>query len=138
MKDRRTEIEEAIRAADTALMHLEEAQDCLRSAGNWGVMDMLGSGFVATLVKRGKMGNAQEALERAKDAMRGFAHELRDVNEVASLHIELNDFLGFADYFFDGVIADWMTQSRIGKAKEQVASAIAQVQDVRGRLAGML
>ena len=118
MKSRETEIREAIEAAEQTLAYLSRAQDCLESAGNWGWVDMLGGGFFTTLMKRGKMNDAQEELAQARDAMRSFAAELRDVNEAVDIHIEMDDFLGFADYFFDGLIADWMMQSRIDKAKE--------------------
>ena len=84
------------------------------------------------------MDDAQEELAQARDAMRSFAAELRDVNEAVDIHIEMDDFLGFADYFFDGLIADWMMQSRIDKAKEQVAEAIAKVRRVESDLRGML
>lgn len=137
MKSRDTEIREAIEAAEQTLAYLGRAQDCLESAGNWGWVDMLGGGFFTTLMKRGKMKDAQEELAQARDAMRSFAAELRDVHEAVDIHIEMDDFLGFADYFFDGLIADWMMQSRIDTAKEQVAEAIAKVRKVEADLRGM-
>lgn len=138
MKGQDTEIREAIQAADQALEHLNRAKECLDSAGNWGIADMLGGGFFMTLMKRGKMSNAEQELEQARQAMRSFAAELRDVNDAADIHIELNDFLGFADYFFDGMIADWMVQSRIGTAKEQVTEAIRKVQKAKEDLQRLL
>ncbi|MEG2950734.1 MAG: hypothetical protein RR946_08585 [Clostridia bacterium] len=138
MKGQDTEIREAIQAAAQTLEHLNRARECLNSAGNWGIVDMLGGGFFSTLMKRGKMGNAEQEMMQARQAMRSFAAELRDVQNASKLHIELNDFVGFADYFFDGMIADWMVQSRIGAAKEQVAEAIRKVQKVRNDLQGLL
>lgn len=138
MKDRATEIREAMAAADDTLMHLARAKDCLSSANGWGWVDMLGGGMLSTFMKRSKMGGAKEAIEDAKDAMRRFAREMRDVNELLSVDIELDDFLGFADFFFDGVIADWMMQSRIGKAREQTDEAIRQVRMIRARLDALL
>ena len=134
MKEQETEIREAIQAANQALEHLNRAKECLNSAGNWGIVDILGGGFFSTLLKRGKMSDAEQELTQARQAMRDFATELRDVNNAADIHVEMNDFLGFADYFFDGMIADWMVQSRIGAAKEQVAQAICKVQKARDDL----
>lgn len=57
-----------------------------------------------------------------------------DVENVAEFHIEMGDFLSFADYFFDGIIADWMVQSRISDAKRQVDNAIHKVNYVLGQL----
>lgn len=138
MKSRDTEIREAIQAADQVLMHLDQARECLKSAGNWGIADMIGGGFFMSLMKRGKMSEAEQQLTRAREAVRNFAAELRDVNAVVDIHIVMDDFLGLADLFFDNVIADWMMQSRIGAAQEQVSTAIAKVRSVKASLQGML
>ena len=53
----RREIREAI-AADDALYHLESAKKYLSSAGNWGLLDIIGGGTITGLVKHSKMGNA--------------------------------------------------------------------------------
>jgi len=45
--------------------------------------------------------------------------------------LEIGDFLTFADYFFDGLIADWLVQSKIQDAKAQVENAIIQVRQIR-------
>ena len=57
-----------------------------------------------------------------------------DVDTIAEFHIETGDFLSFADYFFDGLIADWLVQSRIKEAKRQVDSAIQKVEEVLRKL----
>ena len=45
----RREINEAISAADDALDHLQRARQCLNSAGNWGLLDMLGGNMISML-----------------------------------------------------------------------------------------
>lgn len=40
----------------------------------------------------------------------------------------MSDFVSFADYFFDGVIADWLVQNRIHDARNQVKDAIQKVE----------
>ncbi len=138
MKSQREEIQEAVQAANRTLGHLQRAQECLRSAGNWGVVDMLGGGLLTSLIKRGKMSGAEAELSQARDALRQFAAELRDVRDAADISVEINDFLGFADLFFDGLIVDWLMQSRIHAAREQVAQAQARVQAVRDELQSRL
>ena len=39
--------------------------------------------------------------------------ELSDVDQLVGVDLNISDFLSFADYFFDGIIADWMVQSKI-------------------------
>ena len=137
MKDERQEIREAIRAADDALMCLNDARQCLQSAGNWGIMDMLGGGILSTFIKHNKMGRAEQQLADARSALRRFAGELRDVESVVDVDLRIDDFLSFADYFFDGLIADWMMQKRINDAKRQVTEAINRVGQIRARLQGI-
>ena len=52
------EIHEAINAADDALDALRHADSCLASAGNWGILDMLGGDFFASLFKHSKLEQA--------------------------------------------------------------------------------
>ena len=51
--------------------------------------------------------------------------------------MDVGSFLTFADYFFDGVIADWMVQSKIGDSLNQVREARRQVSSIRKRLQEM-
>lgn len=134
MSERQREIREAVQAANEALHHLYAAQDRLRSAGNWGIADMLGGGFLTTLIKHSRMSDAERELTEARGALRRFARELQDVDALLPTEIRCDDFRGFADYFFDGVIADWMMQSRIDEARRQVNDAIRRVEALREQL----
>ncbi|MFT3982870.1 MAG: hypothetical protein QM697_03095 [Lachnospiraceae bacterium] len=127
------EIREAISAGERALNSLREAQDYLKSAGNWGIVDILGGGLITDLIKHSKLNNASECMEAARQDLRSFQRELDDVNEYLP-NIQIGDFLTFADFFFDGFIADMFVQSKIGDAKEQVAEAIDQVERIVSRL----
>ncbi len=130
------EVREAIAAADDALDHLQRARQCLNSAGNWGLLDMLGGNMITGLFKHGKMANAEREIEEARWSLQKFSKELRDVRGFSSIHI--NDFLTFADFFFDGFVADILVQSKISNAKKQCDDAIRRVQEIRNQLAGML
>lgn len=132
--DNLREINEAIRAADDALVYLHRAAEYLGSARSLGVWDMLGGGFLSTMLKHGKLDRARVEMENARDALRHFADELRDVEEVPEFNLDVGDFLTFADYFFDGFLADVMVQSRIRDAQTQVADAIRQVERIRDQL----
>lgn len=136
-KDRATEIREAIDAADAALKHLGNAADMLDDAGRWGIVDMLGGGLITTLLKHRKISDAQDEIDAAKRALRIFVEELDDVDEATGLNVELGSGLQFADIFFDGVLADWIAQNKIDRAKQQVADAIRQVYAVRSQLERM-
>lgn len=125
---------EAIHAGNRALQSLRSAQSHLDSARGWGIWDMVGGGFLSTMVKHSKMDKAKADMEQAKYDLRNFSKELRDVSMQCNLNIETGDFLSFADYFFDGFVADFLVQDRINTARSQVAEAIRRVEDVLRQL----
>lgn len=128
------EVREALAAGREALDYLNRARECLNSAGNWGLLDLFGGGLLSTFVKHSKMNDAEELIQQARSALQRFQRELMDVDNVAEFHIETGDFLSFADYFFDGFIADWLVQSRISDAKRQVDNAIRKVNYIMDQL----
>ncbi|MGM9912310.1 hypothetical protein [Floccifex sp.] len=128
--DLEKEKREAINAGYLALRSLLEAQKSLNSAKNFGIWDMLGGSFLSTMAKHSKMDQAKQYMEQAKYDLKKFSKELNDVNIIYHLDIENNDFLSFADWFFDGFVVDWMVQDRINKASYQVEEAIRRVENI--------
>ena len=126
----RREMKEAIDAGERALRSLHNAQEKLNSAGNWGLFDMFGGGLFSTMMKRSKMDDATRLMEDAKRDLKQFQRELRDVNVPLDLKMEVGSFLSFADFFFDGFVADYLVQSKISDAKEQVSDAIIRVKQI--------
>ena len=132
--DYRREINEATYAGQEALRCLEQAKDCLSSAGTWGIVDMLGGGMITTFIKRSKMRDADALVQQARAALKRFQRELMDVDNIPEFHIQTGDFLTFADYFFDGFVADMLVQSKINDARRQVEDAIEKVNYILGQL----
>ena len=128
--DYEKEKREAVEAGRRALESLRAAQRELDSANNWGLVDMFGGGFFSSMIKRGKMNNAEQYMQQARYDLRSFSKELRDVDQVMDIHINTDDFLSFADWFFDGFAVDWMVQSRINQAREKVGEAIYRVESI--------
>ena len=126
----RREMKEAMDAGERALATLKSAQEKLNSASNWGLFDMFGGGLLSTVMKRSKMTDAQNLMEAAKLDLKRFQKELKDVNVPLNLRIEVGSFLSFADFFFDGFVADYLVQSKISDAKEQVSDAIFRVEQI--------
>lgn len=123
----RQELLEAIEAGERARFSLRHAQESLKSAKGWGIFDLLGGGFIADMIKHGKVKDASKWMEIARGDLRIFETELRDVDIASEIGIETDDFLTFADFFFDGVIADYMMHSRIAETKEKIDQAIDRV-----------
>ena len=134
MYSRNIEIREAIEAGERALMSLRDARESLGSARNWGLLDLLGGRSISGLVKHVKIDNARQSLNRAKADLNRFSKELSDVRDLQGLNIEIGDFLTFADFFFDGFLADIFVQSKIRQAQERIDDAIYRVEEVLRQL----
>ncbi len=128
------EIDEALEAADYALDCLRKAESDLDSASSWGMFDILGGGLISTLIKHNDMDDAQAHMEEAKGALEKLSQELKDVDYQINLDFTVSDFLSFADYFFDGLLADLFVQDRINEAEQQVKEAITKVESIRDHL----
>ena len=120
------EMQEAVNAGERALSSLRMAKEKLDSAGNWGLF--------STMVKRSKMDDASGLMEAAKTDLKRFQKELSDVNIPMDLRMEVGSFLSFADFFFDGFVADYLVQSKISDAKAQVSDAIIRVEQILNEL----
>ena len=73
-------------------------------------------------------------MEVAKTDLKRLQRELKDVNIPLDLRMEVGSFLSFADFFFDGFVADYLVQSKISEAKEQVSDAIIRVEQILNEL----
>ncbi|MAT13647.1 MAG: hypothetical protein CMJ46_00025 [Planctomyces sp.] len=121
------ELSEAIQAGEAALNHLKSTQSSLNSAGNWGTWDMLGGGSISTFVKHSRLDDARSHAHRAQRELAHFQEELADVSQRIHIDLKIDGLTSFADYFFDGLIVDWLVQSRINKAQSSCANAIEAV-----------
>lgn len=126
------EVGEAVDAGQEARRALDRVLHDLRSARGWGVWDMLGGGLVATAVKHSRMDDARQAAYAVQDALRRFQRELADVKQPEKPIVEdISGFATFADYFFDGLISDWVVQARIDRS-------LSNARATAGRLDGLL
>jgi len=130
-RDQIKEVKEAIQASEDALMHLEKAKKNLKKANNWGIVDILGGDLITTLVKQDKISNARRHMKAAQDALKKLEDEIKDVKD---FHIPNDEFLTLADFFFDGLFADIMVQSKISKAREKCNRAITDVVEIKKNL----
>ena len=137
MSSGQIEIYEAVNAGKRALDSLYAARDELQRAKNWGVADLLGGGMLITMVKHNKINQAKSCIAQAQREIQCFSRELNDMDTFAGVDLGISDFLVFADYFFDGIVADFMVQQKINEAASQVETAIFRVQQVLARLENM-
>jgi hypothetical protein len=131
LESNRKELQESINTGDKALQSLSTVHDYLGSAENWGTWDMMGGGTFATWTKHTYIDKARTYANIAQSQLMRFSEELSDVKE--HLHISLDVFTGFssfADYFFDGLIADWIVQNKIHNALSSTRLAMREVKNI--------
>ena len=109
-------------------------QDELDGARDWGTWDLLGGGILADMAKHERLDNAQTQINRLQIYLRRFRTELADVKIQANVTLQIDEFLRFADWFFDGLIVDWTVQSKIQAAQNEIYGTICQIQTLLDRL----
>ena len=127
LKADQQELDEASGAGQSALRSIEEIQSTIASAANWGTLDMLGGGMLTTMAKHSKMDAAKNQARTAQRKLLQFEEELADADERFQMSLQIDGFSRFADYFFDGLISDWIVQSKIQKANIECSETISRV-----------
>lgn len=128
------EIKEAVGAGHKVLESIGSVLSSLDSAEGWGTWDLLGGGLISDLAKHSNIDDAKAEVERTQMHLRNFRTELADIEIDSQLHIDIGGFAKFADFFFDGLIADWYMQTKIHDSQNNVEAVERQVQDVLDKL----
>lgn len=123
----RKEINDALYIVDQILPLLGEAKAHFKSARNWGFFDILGGGFITDLIKHSKLGNAANVMNRINYLLMDLQRELKDIRIPTGYNMNTNTFSTFADFVFDGALADIYVQSKI-------MSSLSEVEELERRL----
>lgn len=130
------ELEEAITAGTTALRTTADVLQDIESAKDWATFDLLGGGFLADKAKHDKLDEAQNKVEQLQIQLQRFNKELSDVTIRAHLQVNIDGMLKFADFFFDGMLADATVLDRIKQSlilveqtRESILTILRQLQD---------
>ena len=124
------EVNEAVRAGEQSLSSLRRVLKSLDSARNWGVFDMFGGGGLTGLIKHARINDATSNMSQAKRDLQIFERELQDVVAYKDIKVEIDSFLIFADFFFDGFLADYLVQRKINQTRQEVEQAICHVERI--------
>lgn len=132
------EIREAIEAGEITLDTLREVRKKLQSAKGWGTWDILGGGLLVDIGKHSAIDDANKLAEEVQEQLSSFKKELRDVNEFTDIKVNLSSFASFADFFLDGIFADWFVQSKINTSLDNVNMTMEKIQGIINDLNGRL
>lgn len=128
------EINEAINAGEETLNSLKRVREKLKSAQSWGVWDVLGGGLISNIGKHSAIDDANNIAKDVQYQLKSFKKELSDVNEFTDIEVNISSFAAFADFFLDGIFADWFVQSKINNSLDNVNATIGKIQVIIGDL----
>lgn len=138
LKSQRREIREAIAAGRSALGIADGVLSELEDANGWNTWDILGGdGIITHAAKHSHLDEAQEKVEQLQGKLRQFKTELADINIHADMQVSVDGFLRFADYFFDGLFADWAVGDRISESYAAVEKVERQINTALAKLESM-
>ena len=107
------EIDDCLRIIDRLLPLIGEAERQFSSARNWGFLDMLGGGFLTDIIKHSKLSRASGCMNEINYLLRDLERELKDIQFTTDYSMNTKTFSTFADFLFDGILADTYMQSKI-------------------------
>ena len=118
----------ALRLVQQMIPLANEAERQFKSARNWGVVDIMGGGLFTNLVKHSKLNNASNAMNQLNYLLGQLNGELERIVIPTDFSMNTATFATFADFFFDGILADSYMQSKI-------VSSLKQVRQLQDKLA---
>ncbi|WP_236034841.1 hypothetical protein [Alkalihalobacterium elongatum] len=124
------EYEEANKAGLSALSALQRAIHSLDKAKGWSTWDMFGGGMITTAIKHSHLDDARKRIHYAQNQLRLFQEELLDIENHFHINMEIGNFLTFADYFFDGIVVDWLVHGKINDSLNQAEETTAKVREI--------
>ena len=138
LQAQKQEIKEAISAGYSARSTADRILSELEDADGWNTWDILGGGGIIThMAKHSHLDEAQDLVQELQSQLRRFKTELADIQITANMQVNVDGFLRFADYFFDGLFADWAVGDKISQSMNSVSSTKSQISRTLDKLNSM-
>lgn len=131
------QINEALNLINQLIPLVNEAESSLASARNWGFLDVMGGGFITDLIKHSKLNKASGAMNQVNYLMQRLQQILGSIEMPMDYRMQVGDFATFADFFFDGAIADIYMTSKIMSSLTEVRNLKSKLFTLKARLEGM-
>lgn len=128
------EIQEALIEGDKLIPYIDKAISNLNSAQNWGIYDMMGGDFIATMAKRSKMDDASKSINSIKVMLNRYNSELKDLSNEINVNLNLDSMSGLFDYLFDNFFTDYFVQGKINSALDSTKSLKSKVNNIQSNL----
>ncbi|MCM1322272.1 MAG: hypothetical protein NC041_07790 [Bacteroides sp.] len=109
---------------------LNQAESYFKSARNWGFLDILGGKTLTNIIKHIKLGNAGAIMNQIQSLLQQLHSTLKTIVIPDDFSMHSAPFATFADFVFDGAIADIYMQSKI-------LTSLDQLQKLRKKLTAL-
>ena len=138
LQAQKQEIREAISAGYSARGTADRILSELEDADGWNTWDILGGGGIIThMAKHSHLDEAQDLVQELQSQLRRFKTELADIQITANMQVNIDGFLRFADYFFDGLFADWAVGDKISQSLSSVSNTKSEINRMLDKLNDM-
>lgn len=131
------ESHEAYDVGCSALCEIQQILAELDDAEGLGMWDIFGGGLLTDIAKHESIDNAQAMVEQLQLTLRRFRTEVADVSMDVDIDLRMDDFLSFADFFFDGLFADMAALEHIENSRNQVLAVQSRVKQITEQLEKM-
>jgi len=99
----------------------------LVNADGWATWDLFSDGFISNVMKYDHIDKAEKYILDLQCHLSIFKTELSDVRISSELHIDISDFLRFADYFFDNIFTDYSVFNKISNSTKHIEKTIDEL-----------
>lgn len=132
--DNSLQVNEALRITNQLIFLVEDAERSLTSARNWGFVDLLGGGLLTDLIKHSKINKASNSMGQVNNLMQRLQQVLGSIQIPANYNMQLGGFSTFADFFFDGTLADGYMTIKIMNSIDEVRKLKEKLYTLKSRL----
>ncbi|QAA30721.1 hypothetical protein [Clostridium manihotivorum] len=117
------ELKEAVLSGENLLARIDDAQDSLSSAKNWGTLDLFSDSIIVSIEKHEKIDDTQVKLNKIPYLVDKFKKELSDVTasfETISNKLEFSLITKTVDIFFDNIFTDISVLTKIEESYDEI------------------
>ncbi len=131
-RQRITELQEAIRAANNCSVALYKILGKLKNVTSWGLIEYYGKGSLSSYKKKMFIRNAKKQIVDIKKLLDKLETELRDVERNQTLHYRpfIYAFTDFVNDFYDALITDWIIQKKLHNSLHTLQNVADKVERI--------
>ena len=127
-------INRALRIINQLIPLADRAQEQLKGARNWGIVDILGGGRFTSFMKHSKIENASPVMNQINALTRQLNNELRSVAVPTDFSPGVSTFAKFTDIFSRDIFIDVYVQSKVSSNLKQIRRLQDKLKDLRVEL----